>query len=820
MAYQVDKFNGTFLVSVADGTVDTTTDLRLLGKNYAGYGEVQNENFLHLLENFANTSAPPKAINGQVWFDSAQKRLKFYDYDNNKWRTATNIEIDTTAPVKMNTGDFWYDTTADQVYIWNGNQYVLVGPQASVGAGSSATEVAIVKDVGGINHTIVKLLSGSSSDTIAIVSVDEFELDVALFPITGFSFIKKGITLVNTQDNTYGITTTSDIIWGTASTAKGLVNTAGDFIAANNVVLKNSPVFTGQGSFPNAGFTVGGGAEMRIWVDTGSLPIIESRNSSKITVRIVKEDSTTDDIMEFIPSTSSNGAALPGINDRYDLGAANYKWANVYATSLNGNVTGNVTGSTTGSHRGEVRANDNALVFDAANKRFFGQLGTESNQQIMYGTVYGSVTGNASNAFRLDDAAALVGTWDAVAETVTNSAALPGTIAKRDTLGNLIADNFYGTATRAKKVQVDGTNYRTATTAPTANTLVARDASGNISVNFVNGTITAANSLQADGGPYRVASVQPIGNTVVVRDAAGNINVNGIVGTVTQATLLQVDGTDYRSASISASANTIAVRDGSGILRAASIQNTPIGTSAPAAGAFTTLSASGLVRFLETQASTSTTTGSVVINGGLGVAGAVYASTFNGTLNGSSTQAGKIVGSTPGTTPLDLVYSSMADNDLFRIRVGGTGTNAGYAEIATADDGTEPIYVRQYTGVFTTAVRTAALLDGNGNTQFPGTLTAAGLVEQSSIVYKENVNPIENALDVIGKLTGVLYDRKDKTQVNQPGFIAEDVNKVLPNVVSKKADGTVEGIQYTKIIAYLVECVKDLKSEIDQLKGK
>ena len=802
MAYQVDKFNGTFLVSVADGTVDTTTDLRLLGKNYAGYGEVQNENFLHLLENFANTSAPPKAINGQIWFDSAEKRLKFYDYDNNKWRTATNIEIDTTAPVKMNQGDFWYDTTADQVYIWNGNQFVLVGPQASVGAGSSATEVAIVKDVDGINHTIVKLLSGSSSDTMAIVSVDAFELDVALFPITGFSFIKKGITLVNTQDNTYGITTTSDIIWGTASTAKGLVNTAGEFIAANNVVLKNSPIFTGQGSFPNAGFTVGGGAEMRIWVDTGSLPIIESRNSSKITVRIVKEDSTTDDVMEFVPASATNGAALPGINDRYDLGATNYKWANVYATSLIGNLTGNVTGNTVGEHKGNVRANDNSLVFDAALSKFTGSF-----TGILTGNVVGDVSGTAANAFRLDGAASSVATSN-------------GTIVLRDGAGNINANNFYGTSTQSNALRVDGGSYRTAVTAPTANTIVARDSSGNISVNFVNGTITASNSLQADGGAYRVASVQPIGNTVVVRDAAGNINVNGIVGTVTQATLLQVDGTDYRSASISASANTIAVRDGSGILRAASIQNTPIGTSAQAAGSFTTLTASGLVRFLETQASTSTTTGSVVINGGLGVAGAVYASTFNGTLNGASTQAGKIVGSTPGTTPLDLVYGAMADNDQFRIRIGGTGTNAGYAEIATADDGTEPIYVRQYTGVFTTVARTATLLDGSGNTQFPGTLTAAGLVEQSSIVYKENVNPIENALDVISKLTGVLYDRKDKTQVNQPGFIAEDVNEVLPNVVSKKADGTVEGIQYTKIIAYLVECVKDLKSEIDQLKGK
>jgi hypothetical protein len=90
MAYEVNKFNGVFLTSVADGTIDTNTDLRLVGKNYAGYGEVQNENFVHLLENFANTTAPPKAITGQIWFDTAIKKLKFYD--GAKFKTAVVLK--------------------------------------------------------------------------------------------------------------------------------------------------------------------------------------------------------------------------------------------------------------------------------------------------------------------------------------------------------------------------------------------------------------------------------------------------------------------------------------------------------------------------------------------------------------------------------------------------------------------------------------------------------------------------------------------------------------------------------------------------------
>ena len=82
--------------------------------------------------------------------------------------------------------------------------------------------------------------------------------------------------------------------------------------------------------------------------------------------------------------------------------------------------------------------------------------------------------------------------------------------------------------------------------------------------------------------------------------------------------------------------------------------------------------------------------------------------------------------SVTGTNQVNLVYATMADNDQFRIRVGGTSSNAGWVELATADDASEPIYVRQYTGVFTNLVRTATLLDGGGNTSFPGTVTAAG----------------------------------------------------------------------------------------------
>jgi hypothetical protein len=104
------------------------------------------------------------------------------------------------------------------------------------------------------------------------------------------------------------------------------------------------------------------------------------------------------------------------------------------------------------------------------------------------------------------------------------------------------------------------------------------------------------------------------------------------------------------------------------------------------------------------------------------VTSASFASTASFVKNAQT--ASLITNTVTGTTSTDLVYANMADNDQFRIRVGGTATNAGFVEIATADDGTEPIHVRQYSGVFTSLTRTATLLDGSGNSSFPGGVTA------------------------------------------------------------------------------------------------
>ncbi len=138
----------------------------------------------------------------------------------------------------------------------------------------------------------------------------------------------------------------------------------------------------------------------------------------------------------------------------------------------------------------------------------------------------------------------------------------------------------------------------------------------------------------------------------------------------------------------------------------------------------------------------------------------------------------------------------------------------GILVIATADDGTEPIYVRQYTGVFSTLTRTATLLDGSGNTTFPGTVTA-----QSDIKLKTNINTIEKALEKVLKLRGVEYDRIDMNGEHQIGVVAQEVEKVIPELVFETEDGT-KSVAYGNMVAVLIEAIKEQQSQIEDLKNQ
>jgi hypothetical protein len=161
----------------------------LVGKNYAGYGEFLDTNFVHLLENSANTIAPGAQLEGQLWWDSGNSLMKVYN--GISWKTISSATSSSTAPTNNVQGDLWYDTVNQQLKVWTGSSFLLVGPQFTAGTGTTGAIVATILDNVGGNHTVIELFV--ADNIVGIVSKDAtFTPQSAL---SGFTTVRPGITL-------------------------------------------------------------------------------------------------------------------------------------------------------------------------------------------------------------------------------------------------------------------------------------------------------------------------------------------------------------------------------------------------------------------------------------------------------------------------------------------------------------------------------------------------------------------------------------------------------------------------------------------------
>ena len=171
MAYQINKTDGTIVATVADGQVDSiSTDITLIGKNYSGFGEALNENFIKLLENFSSTTQPTNPIKGQIWFDGTENKLKVYS--GTAFVPVSSATISNTQPTTLGVGDLWFNDTQKQLYFFDGTTTILLGPDYSQTQGLSGFRVSSILD--SLNQTRVITSLYNNGILLGIFSKDSF----------------------------------------------------------------------------------------------------------------------------------------------------------------------------------------------------------------------------------------------------------------------------------------------------------------------------------------------------------------------------------------------------------------------------------------------------------------------------------------------------------------------------------------------------------------------------------------------------------------------------------------------------------------------
>ena len=325
MSYTVNKTNSSAspnTYTVQDGVVNTQTDLSLIGKGYAGYGELIAENFLHLLENFSNSSAPTKPITGQLWWDSTNSKLQVWN--GTAFQTAGgSAPYQSDEPANLAAGDIWIDSDTGQMYYYSGTASVLVGPPSTTGTTNGFTFDAIL-DSNDATQNITKLFN--DGNLIAIVSEDTFTPKSA---IAGFSSITKGITLsTDISDLRFaGVATDSDKL--------------GSVAAANYLRSNTNDTTSGTlGIVNDSGLTVGTDSDFSVTVDSTGVVVANTVVDTDITFK-VNDGGVTTTVMTIDGPTSRVGIGTITPTSALEVNGT------IKATSIEAAATGNVTGNLT-----------------------------------------------------------------------------------------------------------------------------------------------------------------------------------------------------------------------------------------------------------------------------------------------------------------------------------------------------------------------------------------------------------------------------------------------------------------------------------------
>lgn len=406
-------------IEINDSDFNTETSLSLPGRNQRGYAVAVGENFLHLLENFANSTAPDNPIEGQMWYDTTQGVEELKVYDGTQWKSAGSVKKTASTPTSAITGDLWVDTDNQQLFLFNGATWTLVGPTFSSGLRSGVVAETVI-DINDLQRVILKTYV--QDQVVSIYSSTTF---IPKLAISGFTEIKVGqnISSTITSDNT----TYTPKIWGVSEKAESLI-VGSTVVSSSNFLRKDTSNITNFGFTVrnDQGISTGGEAQLRMSIDGTTGSIYHSTSDSQFDIRVNYQGEVT----TLIRATSSGriGIGINNLNPSYtldvdgttrftdivliestsnttDAEGASLQIAGGTRVAKNLNVIGQTSirkGLTIGSYNSELTTDifTRSAITPLATNTF--DIGTSDNKfryiyaTKFYGNIEGDVTGNIS----------------------------------------------------------------------------------------------------------------------------------------------------------------------------------------------------------------------------------------------------------------------------------------------------------------------------------------------------------------------------------------------------------------------------------------
>ena len=264
MSYTINLTDGAIFAVVADGTINTSSSMTLVGQNYAGYGAFLDTNFIHLLENSSNTTPPGAPLTGQLWWDSGNTLLKVYN--GTAWKNISSTTAQGTAPTNNTTGDLWFNTTLQQLNVWTGSAWLVVGPGTNSAGGTTGAVATSVLDNVGSTHYIVELYAGGN--IVATVSKDATFTPASA--ITGFATIGPGVQVTSVG---------GAVFTGTATNAQALNSLASTQFMRSDANTSTSGTLS---VINNTGLSVGANSDFRATVGNVGVTLANQTTNGNI----------------------------------------------------------------------------------------------------------------------------------------------------------------------------------------------------------------------------------------------------------------------------------------------------------------------------------------------------------------------------------------------------------------------------------------------------------------------------------------------------------------------------------------------------------